>query len=179
MFNLNAMKTTSIILSFVFFMSFCTALQAQEDKSKRPSPPVELKGTIDSADIAVFYSSPAVKGRLIWGELVPYGKVWRTGANEATIFETNKALMIQDQVLAPGKYALFTIPGEIEWTFIFNSEWNQWGAFKYDKTNDVLRINVPVEKSSTFNERMKFDIIDNNVVLFWEKLQVGFPVIRQ
>lgn len=174
------MKTTFVsIVCILSLMCFYSGLQAQEDKSKRPSPPVELRGTIDSADIAVFYSSPAVKGRLIWGELVPYGKVWRTGANEATIFETNKTLLIQDQMLPPGKYALFTIPGENEWTVIFNSEWNQWGAFKYDKAKDIFRIKVPVEKSAAFNERMKFEIIDNNIVLFWEKLQVGFPVISQ
>lgn len=174
------MKTTIIsMICFLFFMGFSVELQAQVEKSKRPSPPAELRGTIDSAEIAVFYSAPAVKGRLIWGELVPYGKIWRTGANEATVFETNKGLLIQDQVLAAGKYALFTIPGENEWTFIFNSEWNQWGAFKYDNAKDILRIKVPVEKSSTFNERMKFEIINNNVVLFWENLQVGFPVVPQ
>ena len=169
-------NTIASIICFLMISGLSTISNAQEDKTKRPSPPAEVKGIIDSADIAIYYSSPAVKGRIIWGELVPYGKVWRTGANEATIFETNRDIVIMGQALPPGKYALFTIPGEQEWTFIFNSEWNQWGAFKYDDKKDVLRIKVPVAKSPTFNERMKFEIIDDGVVLFWENLQVGFPV---
>lgn len=169
-------NTIAYIICFLMITGLSTVSIAQEDKSKRPSPPAEVKGVIDSADIAIFYSSPAVKGRIIWGELVPYGKVWRTGANEATVFETSRDLVIQGQTLPAGKYALFTIPREHEWTFIFNSEWNQWGAFKYDENKDVLRIKVPVAKSATFNERMKFEIIDDGVVLFWENLQVGFPV---
>lgn len=170
------MKSGSILLTIALSLVFSFGIQAQEDKSKRPSPPAEIRGTVDSADIAIFYSSPGVKGRIIWGELVPYGKVWRTGANEATVFETNYPLLIQGQPLPAGKYSLFTIPGVTEWTFIFNSEWNQWGAFKYDDKKDVLRISVPAEKCKDFNERLKFDIDGNNVILFWENLKVGFPV---
>lgn len=171
------MKTSGIILiTLTLLMLAGFGLHAQEIKAKRPSPPAEVRGTIDSADIAIFYSSPGVKGRIVWGELVPYGKVWRTGANEATVFETNHPLLIRGQHLPAGKYSLFTIPGETEWTFIFNSEWNQWGAFKYDDTKDVLRVKVPVEECKDFNERLKFDIEGNNVILFWENLKVGFPV---
>jgi len=169
----------TILTSLTLFICFSTNLQAQEDKLKRPSPPAEIRTTIDSADIAIMYSSPAVKGRQIWGGLVPYGKVWRTGANEATIFETNRPLLIKGETLPAGKYSLFTIPGEQVWTVIFNSEWNQWGAFKYDAAKDVLRIQVPVEKCDPFNERMKFDIVENNVVLMWENLKVGFPIDPQ
>lgn len=162
----------------IFFLTLVISLHAQpqEDKSKRPSPPVELRGSVDSADIAIYYSSPAVKGRIIWDALVPYGKTWRTGANEATIFETNKDLVIQDQKLPAGKYSLFTIPGETEWIFVFNEILEQWGAFKYDIERDVLRIKVPVEVSTTFNERMKFEFIENNIFLFWENAKVGFAV---
>ena len=131
---------------------------------------------IDGSDIVVNYSSPAVKGRMIWGGLVPYGKVWRTGANEATVFETSKDIVLSGQTLPAGKYALFTIPAENEWTVIFNSEWNQWGAFKYNKEKDVLRLNVRPDKSTSFNERLKFEVIDDEVVMYWENLKVGFPV---
>jgi hypothetical protein len=171
------MKSAYItFLFFVLLTGLSTSAQGQEDKSKRPSPPAEIRGTVDSTDIAVYYSSPAVKGRLIWGELVPYGKVWRTGANEATVFETSKELKINGNTLAAGKYGLFTIPGEKEWTIIFNSVWDQWGAFKYDNSKDVLRITVPAQKSPTFNERLKFDIVGNDVILYWENLKVGFEV---
>jgi hypothetical protein len=78
---------------------------------------------------------------------VPYGKVWRTGANEATIFETTGDLVINGQKLPAGKYGLFTVPGEKEWTIIFNSVWDQWGAFKYDASRDVLRIKANAVKS--------------------------------
>ncbi len=169
----------SVILSsicFILLLNVSVTAQSQADKMKRPSPPAETRATIDSADVAIFYSSPSVKGRQIWGGLVPYNKVWRTGANEATVFETNKELTIQGQKLAPGKYALFTIPGETEWTVIFNSVWDQWGAFKYDQSRDVLRVNVSPKKSAAFNERMKFEISDNSIVLLWENLQLILPV---
>jgi len=149
---------------------------AQTDKAARPSPPMEAIATIHGAAIKIAYSSPSVKGRVVWGDLVPYGKVWRTGANEATTFETDKEIKINGEKLAAGKYALFTIPGEKEWTFIFNSDWDQWGAFKYDQTKDVLKVKATPEKSPAFTEKMKFDIKEKMVSLSWENLVVGFEV---
>lgn len=149
---------------------------SQTDKATRPSPPMEANGTIHGATIKVSYSSPSVKGRVIWGDLVPYGKVWRTGANEATVFETDKDIKINGEKLAAGKYALFTIPGENEWTFIFNSVWDQWGAFKYDQTKDVLRVKAKAEKSASFSEKLIFEIKDKMIVLSWENLSVGVDV---
>ena len=146
----------------------------QEDKSTRPSPPAEAHAVIGDRKVDVYYSSPAVKGRTIWGSLVPYGKVWRTGANEATVFETSGDLIIGGKTLPAGKYALFTIPGEKEWTVIFNSVWDQWGAYKYDAAKDVLRISARPEKSTAYHERLKFDISDNEVVIHWENMRVGF-----
>ena len=168
----------SILLLFCFLLTLVMSVQAQpqEDKSKRPSPPAEVKGVIDSAEIGIYYSSPAVKGRIIWDALVPYGKIWRTGANEATIFETTSDLVIQDQKLPAGKYSLFTIPGETEWMFVFNEVWDQWGAFKYDAGKDILRVKVIAEVSPTFNEKMKFEYIDNHIFLYWENVKVGFPL---
>jgi hypothetical protein len=149
---------------------------AQTDKTTRPSPPAEVMATIHGAEIQIAYSSPSVKGRVVWGDLVPYGKVWRTGANEATIFETDKEIKINGEKLVAGKYALFTIPGEDEWTIICNSVWDQWGAFKYDQTKDVLRVKAKPERSDTFNEKMKFEIKDKMIILYWENLMVGFDV---
>ncbi|HSF88866.1 MAG TPA: DUF2911 domain-containing protein [Saprospiraceae bacterium] len=164
-----------------FFSLLCIAglslvvsvANAQTDKSTRPSPPVEIKDKIQGASVAINYSAPSVKGRTIWGDLVPYGKVWRTGANEATTFETDKDIMIQGQKLPAGKYALFTIPGETEWTWIFNSVWDQWGAYKYDESKDVLRVKAVPQKSPVFNEQFRIDIADEKVTLSWENLQVS------
>lgn len=149
----------------------------QEDKTTRPSPPVDLvvEYSKDKA-IHINFSSPSVKGRTIWGSLVPYGKVWRTGANEATIFEVTSDVMVQGKPLPAGKYSLFTIPNEKEWTIIFNSVWDQWGSYKYDQTKDVLRVTTVPEKSPVYNERMKFEINDHIVSLSWENLKVGFLV---
>lgn len=167
------MKNTILFATLILLT---VQAKAQADKTLRPSPPAELSGVIDSAKITINYSSPAVKGRQIWDALVPYNQVWRTGANEATTFETNKDLTINGQRLPAGKYALFTVPGEKSWTVIFNSVWDQWGAFKYDAEKDVLRINATSEKSPEFHERMLFTLKDKDVILSWENLEVNFNV---
>ena len=90
----------------LFMLAFTLQSGAQQDKSKRASPPMTATGTIDDATITINYSAPSVKGRKVWGELVPYGQVWRTGANEATIFETDHAIKIGGKGLPAGKYSL-------------------------------------------------------------------------
>ena len=109
--------STGLVLVFVGVIS--TALVwAQQDKSKRPSPPATATGKVMGAIITINYSSPVVKGRKIWGGLVPYDKVWRAGANEATIFETDKAIKVEGKSLPAGKYSLYAIPGEKQWVII-------------------------------------------------------------
>ena len=152
-----------------------TAAQSQDDKANRPSPPAEAKGKIGNADIMISYSSPGVKGRQIWGALVPYGQVWRTGANEATVFETSADLTVNGSPLPAGKYGLFTIPGERSWIVIFNSVSDQWGAYQYDATKDVLRVEV-VPQEGEFQERMHFNIEGNQVILTWEKLKLALDI---
>ena len=167
-----------IITSFLTLLlcSMFTGVYAQIDYSQRVSPPAATKGTLDDATIIISYSQPSVKGRVIWGDLVPYGKVWRTGANEATALETDKDIMVGGQKLSAGKYALFTIPAEKEWIVIFNNEWDQWGSFKYDASKDVLRITAIPQPSPAFHEQMKFDISDHHIVLSWENLQLQIPL---
>jgi hypothetical protein len=170
------MKNHVIVSALIFlFFSYPSFSQVDMDKAKRPSPPVHASGRIDSAEVNIYYSSPAVKGRQIWGALVPYGKIWRTGANEATILETSKTLLVGEQTLPAGKYSLFTIPGEKEWTLVLNSVWDQWGAFKYDSSRDVLRLTVKPDASPEFNERLRFEIADNVISLYWENIKVSFP----
>ena len=175
-----------IIITKVLFLtlvgvSISSMTLAQDDKSKRPSPPATATGKVNGASITIDYSSPSVKGRKIWGELVPYNKVWRTGANEATLFATDKEIKVEGKSLPAGKYSIYTIPGEKEWVFIFNSQTGQWGVKENEETTedpakDVLRVTVKPEKSATFNERMKFDVGKNGFSLLWENLKVPVSV---
>jgi hypothetical protein len=153
-------------------------VQAQDDKSKRPSPPAKATETIASgAVITIDYSQPSVKGREIGKEIAPFGKVWRTGANEATVFEVNKDVKVEGKALSAGKYGLFTIPNKEEWVIIFNKTPNQWGAYKYAEADDILRVKVKPTKAPQFTERMTFTVDKSGkVALLWGNEQVAFNV---
>ena len=170
-----------ISLGLILFMTLLSvAMYAQdnkkEDKSKRPSPPAKAEGTIDGAKIVIDYSAPSAKGRKMLGGLEPFGKVWRTGANEATTFVVDKDVKIEGKSLPKGKYALFTIPGEAEWTIIFNKTADQWGAYDYKESEDALRATVKAGKTEKFVETFKISIEGSRVVLRWENTQVAFAV---
>ena len=125
---------------FTFLMlALATAFSASIAQQKPASPPATATGKIGAATVTIVYSQPSARGRKIMGGLVPYGEVWRTGANEATTIEFDKPVKIEGKDLAAGKYALFTIPGENEWTIIINKDVKQWGAFKYKQEDDILR----------------------------------------
>jgi hypothetical protein len=149
---------SSMLMFAVIFMSY-----GQE----KASPPKTAEGTINGAQIKVNYSSPAVKGRTIFGELVPLGKVWRAGANEATIFETSKDIKVQGKALPAGKYSLFIIPRESNSTFIFNKETGQWGT-KYDESQDAIRVEVPSGTTPTLTERLTYDVASDGLEIKWE-----------
>ena len=135
-------KNISIIVSTCLLFLFASVTFAQGEKKAAASPPAKAMGKIGAATINISYSQPAVKGRKVWGELVPMGQVWRTGANNATVFETDKDIKVEGQALKAGKYALFTIPNEKEWTIIFNKKSDQWGAYNYSDKDDALRVKV-------------------------------------
>ena len=171
--------TKGIILALVGIFMTSTIL-AQDDKSKRPSPPATATGKVSGATITINYSSPSVKARKIWGDLVPYDKVWRAGANEATIFETDKDIKVEGKTLAAGKYSLYAIPGEKEWTIIFNSATGQWGINRdgsttEDPAKDVLRVDVKPKKSASFNEKLIYTVDNKGFALLWENVEV--PVL--
>lgn len=148
-----------------------------EDKSERPSPPAKATATVGQLTISIDYSSPAVKGRTVWGGLVPYGDIWRTGANEASIFEVNQNVTVNGENLPAGKYALFTIPAQGEWIVIFNTVWDQWGSYNYEESKDALRIAMPAVNEAESKERLEFQIDDQGLVRFqWEKLSFSFSV---
>jgi Protein of unknown function (DUF2911) len=169
-------KNLSILMASLFLMFVASNTFAQDAKKAMPSPPAKATAKVGAANLNISYSQPAVKGRKIWGDLVPFGKVWRTGANGATVFETDKDVKIEGKVLKAGKYALFTIPTEKEWTIIFNKKSEQWGAYDYSDKDDVLRVNVKSEATKDLVERMTIDIKDSKVNLMWEKKMVSFKV---
>jgi hypothetical protein len=140
----------------------------------RPSP-IEIKeGEISGKAFKVQYGSPAVKGRTLWGDLVPYNIVWRTGANEASYVDLASDILVEGKTLPAGKYSLFTIPKESgPWTVIFNSEWDlEHGHFQYDDKNDVLRVEVTPSWEENAQERLTMEIESPGLVIRWEKLKL-------
>lgn len=136
--------------------------------------------TIGLTEMKITYSRPGVKARPIWGALVPMDKVWRTGANEATIVEFNDDVTINGQKLPKGMYSLHTIPGKDEWTVIFNSKAEMSGNYSYDAANDVLRVKAKPEKAE-FREWLTFEVPElttesAKVVLRWENVAIPFTV---
>lgn len=173
--SIKHMPMKNLIAFSLLFLLTGFVLQAQD---KQPaSPPASVAEKIGDATVTINYSQPSVRGRKIWGELVPYGKVWRTGANKATTFEVSQDVTIEGQKLPKGKYALFTIPGEDEWTIIFNRKHDQWGAYDYKESEDVLRVKVKPATADEHFEAMTFDINKDGIVsLLWEKMRVSFQV---
>ncbi|CAM3547781.1 DUF2911 domain-containing protein [Pontibacter korlensis] len=159
-----------MMLMFGIFVAFNA--HAQETKA---SPPATASGKIGDATVTVNYSSPSVKGRTIWGELVPYGKVWRAGANEATTVTFDKDVMVEGEGLAAGTYSFYTIPGEDEWTVIFNKTAKQWGT-QYDEKQDALRVQVTPREASSMNERLAYGVTDDALLLRWENLEVPISI---
>ena len=157
----------------------CTANSAQ-DIIPRPSPAASVSQTVGYTAITITYCRPGVKDRQIWGDLVPYNTVWRTGANEATTIQFTTDVIVEGHKVSAGKYSLFTIPDKESWTVILNKVSNQWGSFRYNEKEDLLRFNVTPAKSE-FTERMLFtfaelDDSSSNVVMSWEYLQIAFKV---
>lgn len=174
---MNQIRTTFrllFVLSLMFTLAFGGIAQ---DKSERPSPPEQATAKVSGVDVTIDYSQPAVKDRKIWGELVPYGKVWRTGANEATWIEVSKDVTIGGKSLPKGKYGLFTIPGEDEWVIIINKTWSQWGAYEYESDKDLFRITAKPEKSDKFYERFTINLDKSGDASFnWANLSVPFSI---
>lgn len=200
-------KRTPLFLALILFATAISALaQAPVPvRTPRPSQKASVTQTIGVTDVTITYSRPGVKGRKIWGDppaelaagtatlddqnkrpkdmvIVPYGHVWRTGANEATQFEVTDDVMIHGQKLPAGTYSLHTIPGKDEWTIVFNSTANQWGSFNYDEKKDTLRVKTKPEWVNDHQEWLmySFDPVTDNsaqVNIRWEKLRVPFTVV--
>ncbi len=145
------------------------------------SPKSTLYQTIGLSEVVIEYSRPAVKGRKIWDGLIPYQKVWRTGSNAATWISFSHDVMIGEKEIKAGKYAIFTIPDENEWTIILNTNKDQWGSTDYKQEFDVCRFNVKPVKTKENQERLLFLIEPSNeseaqIVMRWEFLEISFGI---
>ncbi|TAG32196.1 MAG: DUF2911 domain-containing protein [Sphingobacteriia bacterium] len=171
-------KIVSLVMVAALFCSLETAC-AQTDKSKRPSPPASATATLSSGSlITINYSQPSLKGRTIGKDIEPKeGVIWRTGANEATVFETSKDILVNGKALPAGKYGFFSINKGKEWTLIFNKKWDQWGAMSYQISDDALRITATAIEINKPVEKLTYAIDNNgNITLTWGTLQVPFSV---
>ncbi len=171
-------------LFFALLLVSCGGNEEKKDDKEteqKLSPYAEAEVRINNTNIKINYSSPRAKGREIWDGLVPYGMVWRTGADEASIFETSSDIMVEGQALPKGKYAIFTIPEKEEWTIIFNKEFEQWGAFNYEEKNDALRVKVKPISMNTMTENMSFFLLETGdlegeMKIAWGKIQVPVSI---
>ena len=127
-------KILGLLTVFAFSIGFSFS------QKKRVSPKETTTGEINGVEVSINYCAPSVKGRKIWGELVPYDKIWRAGANEATTMEFGKDISIQNNKLPAGKYSFFVIPNKEKCTLIFNNDFKQWGSYNYSMDKDQLRI---------------------------------------
>jgi hypothetical protein len=173
-------KLFSFLVLSVFVVASLTSC-AQIDKSKRPSPPAKVTQTISNGTtVSIDYSQPSLKGRTVGKDVEPMdGKIWRAGANEATVFEVNKDVKIECKALPAGKYALFMIAGPGEWTIIFNKKWDTDGAFDYEKNKiqDALRVKVKPMAPDKTAEKLTYFIDKNGTVsLVWGDKKVAFKV---
>ncbi len=155
-------KKALFAFALTAFVGFATLAQ------EKASPAKKAEGTVAGSKITINYSSPAVKGRTIWGDLVPLGQVWRAGADDATTFTTSKEITIQGQKLAAGTYSFFIIPGETQSTMIFNKVAKQWGSYTYDAKEDALRVSVPSQQTSTMDERLVYEVKPDGFEIRWE-----------
>lgn len=172
------MKKTAVLL-FALALS-APALRAQEIRLPQPSPAAKVGLAIGVTDVEIVYHRPGVKGRGIWGGLVPLGEVWRLGANEATTISFSTPVQVDGHDVPAGKYALFAIPGKDKWTLVLNKKAEQWGAYFYKQEEDLLRFDVKPQAGPA-TEWMSFSITPASeasatVEMNWESLRVPFTV---
>jgi hypothetical protein len=179
------MKITLIRSLSVYAASLVAAVslfaQAAKVDFPRPSPAANVKQRFGLTDVEITYSRPGVKGREVYGQLEPYGVIWRTGANEATRIKFSTPVKFGGKDLAAGEYALFSIPGASEWTIILNQAVGDWGAYKYEEKNDVIRVTVAPVKITEPVESFTIDLNDLHdgwatLNLLWQNTRVPVKI---
>lgn len=180
-------KWLFIVLAIVVVLFFFVLAPYMKEQTKVHSPEVTKTYRKDDFDLSVTFSSPAKKGRIIFGDLVPFDQVWRTGANEPTKFTTESTIRIADKSLAAGTYSLWTIPGKENWDVIFNSDLPDWGVTVLSggkettrkPESDVIQVQVPVEKTKTLQENFLIDFEDNGelfLFITWDDTKIKVPI---
>ncbi len=197
-------RLTRLVAAAALALCAAPALVGAQVRTPRPSPKASVMQTVGVTDVTITYSRPGLKGRRIWGDppagaaagtatlddararpkdaaIVPYGRVWRTGANEATTFTVTDDVLVNGQPLKAGTYSLHTIPGPAEWTIIFNGDPGQWGSFQYDEKKDVLRVKAKPQPAAEAQEWFGFSIdpageSSARVSIRWERIIVPFTV---
>lgn len=165
------------VFGFLFFHMVC----AQDAPPSRPSPSALTSMRYKDSYVKVTYCQPRKRGREIFGKLVPYGEVWRTGANEATEITFTRDLFINGTLVVAGTYSLFTIPGKDTWTVILNKDLGLWGSYNYNPKMDALRFMIPVQNTGpeTYEAfTIQFDQRNSvaDILLLWDKTKISIPV---
>ena len=164
----------------VIFSAAAPFATAQELLKLRPSPLAIAAARYQDHYVKITYSQPQKKNREIFGNLVPYGNVWRTGANESTEITTTKNILVNDVLLKAGTYSIFTIPEEEKWTVIINSDVGMWGAYNYNPKKDLWRFEVPVQRNDktfepfTISFDQRNDVAD--LLMMWDNVKVSIPI---
>ena len=175
---------TSILVSFALVLFVDHDVKAQEALKQKPSPLGMVTYTFEDTYIKVTYGRPHLRGRAAFGEgseLAPVGKIWRTGANEATELTVSDAILVAGDTLNAGTYSVFTIPKSASWTVIINEEVGQWGAYNYLEKSDVLRVEVPTDRiSGAIWEPFTIKFEPHNgtadLLMMWDRTQVKIPI---
>ncbi len=171
---MRAMRNLSTLALGLLFLA---ASAIAQDTAKKPlSPPAKAEAKIGGKNVTIDYSAPSKRGREIMGGLVPYGKVWRTGANAATTLTTETDLMIGGLHVPAGTYTLFTVPGEKEWTLIVNKQTGQWGT-RHDPSQDLGRTTMKVTPVKNTAETFAIDLTSGKLALTWENVEASVPVV--
>lgn len=173
----------NILISFMLLQFvFLSAQEKVQIRVTSASPAASFEQEVGSAKIKVSYSRPLVRGRKIVGELVPFDKLWRTGASDCTVITTSEDISFGNNILKTGSYSIFTIPSVNEWTIIVNSDTTLHGESGYDEKKDVMRFKVPAQKSPNFYETFTIDLNDINskgeasLKILWENTMVKIPI---
>ena len=188
--SLNLLKMKKYFLVIACVVLGTIAVQAQKmvkldkspmDRSYCPTGSAHDRKEGNKQVAAVTYSRPAKNGREVFGKLIPFGEVWRTGANESTEIKFYQDVTIGGKKIAAGTYSLFSIPGEKEWTLILSSDVDVWGAYSYNEKNDVVRVTVPVKKAESVFENLTIEFVreaDSNPILqvVWDNVLVEMPI---
>jgi hypothetical protein len=190
--NFLPVSLLSCVVFFCFFITGCVKGQKSSGHHSEKAPmmatdslkksiPKEEHEFIGEAHLTLLYHAPAVRGRMIWGGLVPYGEVWVTGAHSATSLEIDKDFTINKHVVPAGKYAIFTIPGKETWQVIINKKWDQHLADEYDQKDDLVRVEITPEITEQHQERLRYTIVPLNerkgsIIIRWEKMRISVPV---